>query len=172
MPADGTITKQLERGVQSFSALAFVADTVPERCGRSQVAVRDGNTRAQFINRAFRGYFSLPDEKADSRPPFVALMYHGRATRAYELPEDALNAYVARRMEMVRAGDSTPIDIKLADGNVLRFSCTALPDGGRMLSYTPVTDLIRSGDAFAAADDFHALRSGQFGPVYHLRAAE
>jgi PAS domain-containing protein len=136
------------------------------------IVLLDADTRAQFINRAFRGYFSLPDEKADSRPPFVALMYHGRATRAYELPEDALNAYVARRMEMVRAGDSTPIDIKLADGNVLRFSCTALPDGGRMLSYTPVTDLIRSGDAFAAADDFHALRSGQFGPVYHLRAAE
>ena len=68
------------------------------------IVLLDANTCAEFINRAFRSYFSLPDEKADSRPPFVALMYHGRATRAYELPEDELNAYVARRMEMVRAG--------------------------------------------------------------------
>ena len=46
----------------------------------------------------------------------------------------------------MRTGDSTPINIKLADGQVLRFSCTALPDGGRMLSYTPVTELVRHTD--------------------------
>jgi hypothetical protein len=28
---------------------------------------------------------------------------------------------------MMRSGDSTPININLADGQVLRFSCTALP---------------------------------------------
>ena len=136
------------------------------------IVLLDADTRAEFINRAFRSYFSLPDEKADSRPPFVALMYHGRATRAYELPEDELNAYVARRMEMVRAGDSTPININLADGNVLRFSCTALPDGGRMLSYTPVTDLIRDGAELIDADDSDVLRGSQFGLIHHLRAAE
>jgi PAS domain-containing protein len=136
------------------------------------IVLLDADTRAEFINRAFRSYFSLPDEKADSRPPFVALMYHGRATRAYELPEDELNAYVARRMEMVRAGDSTPININLADGNVLRFSCTALPDGGRMLSYTPVTDLIRDGAELMDADDSDVLRGSQFGLIHHLRAAE
>jgi PAS domain-containing protein len=137
------------------------------------IVLLDADTRAEFINRAFRNYFSLPDEKADSRPPFVALMYHGRATRAYELPEDELNAYVARRMEMVRTGDSTPINIKLADGKVLRFSCTALPDGGRMLSYTPVTDLVRDVDEpSSGADDFYALRGGHYGLIHHLRAAE
>ena len=35
---------------------------------------------------------------------------------------------------------------------MLRFSCTALPDGGRMLSYTPVTDLVRHTDDPAGAD--------------------
>jgi PAS domain-containing protein len=136
------------------------------------IVLLDIDTRAEFINRAFRSYFSLTDAQAESRPPFVALMYHGRDTRAYELPEDELNAYVARRMEMVRAGDSTPINIKLADGKVLRFSCTALPDGGRMLSYTPVTDLVRDGDEPMGADDFHVLRGGQYGLIHHLRAAE
>lgn len=50
-------------------------------------------------------------------------------------------------MEMVRIGDATPINIALRNGEVLRFVCTALPDGGRMLSYTPVTDLVRHTDA-------------------------
>jgi len=101
------------------------------------IVLLDSDTRAEFINRAFRHYFSLPDEKADSRPPFIA-----------------------RRTEMMRSGDSTPINIRLADGQVLRFSCTALPDGGRMLSYTPVTDLIRHTDDPANAEYYRSLRGG------------
>jgi PAS domain-containing protein len=137
------------------------------------IVLLDSDTRAEFINRAFRDYFLLPDEKADSKPPFIALMYHGRDTGAFELPEDELSAFIARRTEMMRSGDSTPININLANGQVLRFSCTALPDGGRMLSYTPVTDLVRHTDDPANADYFRSLRGNQdtsFAP--HLRAAE
>jgi PAS domain-containing protein len=134
------------------------------------IVLLDAETRAEFINQAFRDYFALPDEKADGRPPFIALMYHGRDTGAYELPEDELNAYIARRMEMVRAGDATPINIRLADGRVLRFTCTALPDGGRMLSYTPVTDLVRHEDDPDDVEFYHALRGG--GLIRHLNAAE
>jgi len=110
------------------------------------IVLLDSDTRAEFINRAFRDYFGLSDEQADSKPPFIALMYHGRDTGAWQLPEDELNAFIAKRTEMIRTGDSTPLNINLADGQVLRFSCTALPDGGRMLSYTPVTDLVRHTD--------------------------
>jgi PAS domain-containing protein len=137
------------------------------------IVLLDSDTRAEFINRAFRDYFSLSDEKADSKPPFIALMYHGRDTGAYELPEDELSAFIARRMEMMRSGDSTPININLSDGQVMRFSCTALPDGGRMLSYTPVTDLVRHTDDPANADYYHLLRGGgDRGLARHLRAAE
>ncbi|WFU42660.1 PAS-domain containing protein [Bradyrhizobium sp. CB82] len=122
------------------------------------IVLLDAETRAEFINRAFRDYFSLPDEKAESRPPFVALMYHGRDTGAFELPEDELSAFIAARMEMVRIGDATPINIKLSNGEVLRFVCTALPNGGRMLSYTPVTDLVRHSDAPSRADYYRSLR--------------
>jgi PAS domain-containing protein len=137
------------------------------------IVLLDADTRAEFINRAFRDYFSLSDEKADSKPPFIALMYHGRDNGAYELPEDELSAFIARRTEMMRVGDSTPINIKLTDGQVLRFSCTALPDGGRMLSYTPVTDLVRHTDDPANAEYYRALRGGgDRGLTRHLRAAE
>src|SRR5437763_2239050 len=136
------------------------------------VVLLDSDTRAEFINRAFRDYFSLPDEKADSKPPFIALMYHGRDTGAYELPEEELGAFIARRTEMMRSGDSTPININLADGQVLRFSCTALPDGGRMLSYTPVTDLVRHTDPPGNAYYLRALRGGNRVLSRQLRAAE
>ncbi|MGY8667344.1 PAS-domain containing protein [Bradyrhizobium sp. UFLA05-109] len=122
------------------------------------IVLLDAETRAEFINRAFRDYFSLPDERAESRPPFIALMYHGRDTGAFELPEDELSAFIAERMEMVRMGDATPINIKLSNGEVLRFVCTALPDGGRMLSYTPVTDLVRHSDTPSRADYYRSLR--------------
>jgi PAS domain-containing protein len=135
------------------------------------VVLLDSDTRAEFINRAFREYFALPDEKADARPPFIALMYHGRDTGAYELPEDELGAFIARRTELMRVGDSTPINIDLADGKVLRFSCTVLPDGGRMLSYTPVTDLVRHTDDPAHTDFYLSLRN-RHSPARHLRAAE
>jgi PAS domain-containing protein len=137
------------------------------------IVLLDSNTRAEFINRAFRQYFALPDEKADSKPPFIALMYHGRDTGAWEMPEEELSDFIARRTELMRAGDSTPININLRDGQVLRFSCTALPDGGRMLSYTPVTDLVRHTDDPAHADYVRSLRGKTLsGPCCDLRAAE
>jgi PAS domain-containing protein len=136
------------------------------------VVLLDADTRAEFINRAFRDYFSLPDAKADARPPFIALMYHGRDTGAYELPEEELSEFIARRTELMRVGDATPININLADGKVLRFSCTVLPDGGRMLSYTPVTDLVRHTDEPAQADYYLSLRNSDRTLARHLRAAE
>ena len=132
----------------------------------------DADTRAEFINRAFRDYFALPDAQADSKPPFIALMYHGRDTGAWQLPEDELNAFIAKRTEMIRTGDSTPINIDLADGQVLRFICTALPDGGRMLSYTPVTDLVRHNDDPDSGDYYRALRGSDRSLAHQLGAAE
>ncbi|MEH6951239.1 PAS-domain containing protein [Nitrobacter sp. NHB1] len=137
------------------------------------VVLLDADTRAEFINRAFRTYFSLPDAKADSKPPFIALMYHGRDTGAFELPADELSHFIAERTKLMQAGDQTPINIKLRDGQVLRFSCTALPDGGRMLSYTPVTDLVRHTDDPADTDYYLSLRGGGHrSPIHRLRAAE
>jgi PAS domain-containing protein len=137
------------------------------------IVLLDADTRAEFINRAFRDYFALSDQQADAKPPFIALMYHGRDTGVYELPEDELSLFIAQRTEMMRAGDSTPININLAGGEVLRFSCTALPDGGRMLSYTPVTDLVRHTDDPDNADYLRSLRGGgERSLARHLRAAE
>ncbi len=110
------------------------------------VVLLDSEMRAQFINRAFRKMWRMPDSKADGKPAFVALMYHGRDTRAYDVPESELDAYVARRVAYVKAGNPTPVDVRLHSGEIIRFQCTVLPAGGRMLSYTYVTDIVRHSD--------------------------
>jgi PAS domain-containing protein len=110
------------------------------------VVLLDEELRAQFINRAFRRMWKLSEEQAKSRPPFIALMYHGRQAKAYAVAEGEVDAYVAKRTALVRAGDETPTDLRLADGQVIRFKCKVLPGGGRMLSYVYVTDLVRHAD--------------------------
>lgn len=114
------------------------------------IVLLDQEMRAQFINRAFRQIWRLSDAKAESKPAFVALMYHGRDTRAYDIPEDELDTYVAERVAHIKLGDPTPRDLRLANGEVLRLQCIVLPDGGRMLSYTYITDVIKQRDQLAA----------------------
>jgi PAS domain-containing protein len=112
------------------------------------IVLLDADMRARFINRAFRRMWRLPDAKADGRPPFVALMYHGRDTNAYAIPPEELDDYVADRVALIEAGSSEPRDLRLTNGEVLRLNCTVLPSGGRMLCYTYVTDIARqSGES-------------------------
>jgi diguanylate cyclase (GGDEF)-like protein len=110
------------------------------------VVLLDGDLRAQFINRAFREMWKLPDAVADSRPAFAALMYHGRDTSAYQVAQSELDDYVAHRVERVRDGDTNALDLRRSDGEVIRMQCAVLPNGGRMLSYTDVTDIVRHSD--------------------------
>jgi diguanylate cyclase (GGDEF)-like protein len=116
---------------------------------RMGVVLLDGDLRAQFINREFRRMWALPDQVADSKPSFVALMYHGRDTGAYEIASADMDAYVAGRIREVRDGDSKPRDVRTTNGEVLRIQCAVLPNGGRMLSYAYVTDIVRHSDELA-----------------------
>jgi PAS domain-containing protein len=113
------------------------------------IVLLDAEMRAQFVNRSFRRMWRLPDEKADCRPPFVALLYHGCDTRAYAIPSGDLDRYVAERIAHVESGDPKPLDLRLTTGEVIRVHCTALPSGGRMLCYTYVTDLVKGVEHLA-----------------------
>ena len=113
---------------------------------RMGVVLLDADLRAQFINREFQGAGVLPDQVADSKPSFVALMYHGRDTGAYEIASADMDAYVAGRIRQVRDGDTAPRDVRTTNGEVLRVQCAVLPNGGRMISYAYVTDIVRHSD--------------------------
>jgi diguanylate cyclase (GGDEF)-like protein len=113
------------------------------------VVLLDSEMRAQFINRAFRRLWRLPDAIADRKPAFVGLMYHGRQVKAFAMPEEQIDHYIAERTALVRAGDEKPVDMRLAGGDVIRCRCKVLVDGGRMLTYGNVSDLVRSADEYA-----------------------
>lgn len=117
------------------------------------VVLLDGNMRSQFINRAFRRMWSLPDAVADRNPAFVALMYHGRDTNAYQTDAAKVDDYVANRVRLVRDGDAAPLDLRRSNGEIIRMQCAVLPNGGRMLSYTYVTDIVRASDELVVLRD-------------------
>ncbi len=122
-------------------ALRAALDHVP-----TGIVLLDTHLRARLINRSFRQMWHLPDQVADSNPSILTLLHHGRDIGAYEVPDPALEAHLKERVRVIEAGDPTPIDVRRTNGDVVRVQCTPLPDGGRMLTYTPVTDIVRFSD--------------------------
>jgi diguanylate cyclase (GGDEF)-like protein len=112
------------------------------------VVLLDSEMRAQFINRAFRRLWRLPDELIALKPAFVGLMYHGRNTKTFVAPAGQID-FIAEQTARIRAGDEQPVDIRLANGDVIRSRCKVLADGGRMVTYGNVSDLVRSADEMA-----------------------
>jgi diguanylate cyclase (GGDEF)-like protein len=137
-------------------ALRAALDVVP-----LGIVLLDSQLNARFINRAFRRMWALPDEVADCHPSFAALMFHGRDTGAYEMPADRLQAYVTERIESITRNESIQLDLRRTKGDVIRMQCTPLADGGRMLSYMEVTDIVRQADELKVLRD--ALENVQDG---------
>jgi PAS domain-containing protein len=110
------------------------------------IVLLDADMRARFINRAFRKMWALPDAMACGNPSFVALMYHGRDTGAYQVPAAELDDDIAERVRLVKAGAMAPVNLRRSNGEVLLVQCAVLPNGGRMLSYTTVTEMARRSE--------------------------
>jgi len=111
------------------------------------IVVLDQGHQVQFINRAFRRFWRVPDDVAESELSFVRLMYHGRGTRAYGVSPDRVGEYVAKQLELIRSGEERPLQIRFANGAVIQFRCKPLPNGGRLLTYGNVSELAREADA-------------------------
>jgi diguanylate cyclase (GGDEF)-like protein len=112
------------------------------------VVLLDAEMRAQFINRAFRRLWHLPDEVAERKPAFVGLMYHGRNAKTFSVVGDQID-FIAEQTARIKSGDERASDIRLANGEVVRSRCKVLADGGRMVTYGNVSDLVRSADEMA-----------------------
>jgi len=126
------------------------------------IVVLDAARNVQFVNRTFRRFWRLPDDVADSWPGFIKLMYHGRGNAAYAVAPHALGDYLARQLESIRTGHDGALNIRLKTGEVIRFHCKALPDGGRLLTYRNVSDLVRESEALerlAAIDGMTGLNN-------------
>jgi diguanylate cyclase (GGDEF)-like protein len=111
------------------------------------IVVLDKTRKVQFVNRAFRRFWRVPDEVADCRESFVKLMYHGRGIHGYAVPPDRLGDCVAKQLALIRTGDERPLSIRLTNGEVIQFRCKALPDGSRLLTYGNISELADRAEA-------------------------
>jgi diguanylate cyclase (GGDEF)-like protein len=141
-PAAGqALTEKAADVAAELAALRAIVDDLDHG-----VVVLDKERQVRFVNRAFRRFWRVPDEIAESRQSFLKLMYHGRGTKAYAVSADKLGDYVEKQLALIRIGDDRAFSIRLADGAVIQFRCKALPDGGRLLTYGNVSELTKQAD--------------------------
>jgi diguanylate cyclase (GGDEF)-like protein len=137
------------------------------------VVLLDSELRARFMNAASRRIGHLRQRAPDEWPLYSELIDEVAANRAYAGPEAELAAQVAARKALIASGDPTPVEMRMADGEIYRFRCAALPDGGRMLLYSDITDLVRQTEQLeklAITDDLTGLYNRRH--FLHLAEAE
>jgi diguanylate cyclase (GGDEF)-like protein len=110
------------------------------------VMLLDHELRARYANPALHAMFKSPQKFIGSKPLYAEMLEHARRSSAYAVSSDELKRYVAARLAWVVAGDQPPVDQSLSSGRVIRCQCAALPGGGRMLTYSDVTDIVRHAE--------------------------
>jgi len=110
------------------------------------VMLLDRDFRVQFMNRSAIRNGGLRERPRSEKPPSSELLFEFATNGAFPVPAKKVGQFVAASLEIVRAGNSAPIDMRLTDGRIFRFKCSVLPDGGRMLIYSDVTDLVRNAE--------------------------
>jgi diguanylate cyclase (GGDEF)-like protein len=124
------------------------------------ILLLDSDLQARFINRAYYRIWGLPPPPTGTTYNFPDLMAHGRKTGILKIAPTAMDDYVSRRIAQVRSGNQPPVQLRLTDGRTLQFECIALPDGGRMLTYADISELVHTADQLrelATIDDLTKL---------------
>ena len=111
--------------------------------------------RAVYCNSAILKIFHshrTPAMLREQKPHYRELLEEAAQIREgrrlhYDRSAPALSSvemedYVARRLEWVRSGDSKPVDLRMNNGTILRCKLSVLPEGGRMLVYSEITDIV------------------------------
>jgi diguanylate cyclase (GGDEF)-like protein len=125
---------------------------------QSGMLILDRDLRVVYCNPALFNMFQSERTPADIRarkPHYEELLREAARNREgrrfhYDRGEEVSGTlavdqddYVARRLDWVRSGGLDPVELKMTSGKVSRCHLTVLPDGGRMLVYNDVTDIIR-----------------------------
>jgi diguanylate cyclase (GGDEF)-like protein len=110
------------------------------------IILLDKELRPQFVNRAFMQMWHLTDDIAVAKLDFEGLMQLVVSKQSRPMPAIKFNEFIKKRTMLIRAGVEDPRDLRVDDGKVIRVKCKPLPDGGRMLVYTDVTDLVQQAD--------------------------
>ncbi|MGF1609450.1 MAG: response regulator [Kiloniellales bacterium] len=108
---------------------------------------------ARIVNRAFRQMWSMPDDIVAGNPSMRKLVDFAYSKGFYDIPEDQWESYIQARLEAVREGPIPPVELDRADGKVLQYKCSVLPNGNRMLTYADITPIRQHEEALRKAKE-------------------
>jgi diguanylate cyclase (GGDEF)-like protein len=123
------------------------------------IVVLDKDFQARFVNRAFQHMWALPEHRPGVPYSSAEIVEHIRKIDIYDDGHATMSNVIEQR-EFIRDGHRPPMQLRLADGRVLKFECKALSDGGRMLTYADISDLVHTADQMrelATLDDLTKL---------------
>jgi two-component system sensor histidine kinase/response regulator len=106
--------------------------------------------RLRLGNRAISEMWRLPESLLAAEPTLADLINFNRDTGLYDVPKEQWETYVAERLEAIRQGAIPPTQFRRRDGRILRYQALVLPNGGRMLTYFDITDLVHQNEYLAA----------------------
>jgi hypothetical protein len=116
---------------------------------RTAWVLLDPDLSVRFINETARRLFIVPDQQADSHLPYSLLIGRARTNGMLAMPAGMIEAVIASSIARVRAADPAPQDLRIHDGRHIVAQCTAMPHGGRMLTYRDVSDPVCNTAQFA-----------------------
>jgi diguanylate cyclase (GGDEF)-like protein len=133
-----SVESELSEATSHLATLYAALDNVD-----SGLLILDGKLRAVYSNPALHRMFKSFNavEIRSRKLSYEELLRAARTASAVDLQD-----YVAKRLAWVRSGDPTPMDLKMSNGTTLRCHLAVLPDGGRMLIYSDVTDIVRHAE--------------------------
>ena len=134
------------------------------------VVLLDKNLQVKFVNSAFLRLYHLPHKSIACNCNFEGLMRVVVGKRRVLAPS-FLNSYIKKRVKEVKAGIEEARDIRMDNGQVIRVHCKTLPDGGRMLIYADVTDLVAQADRLKILASVDGM-TGLFNRRHFLSLAE
>jgi diguanylate cyclase (GGDEF)-like protein len=123
---------------QELETLYAALDSV-----HSGLLILDAELHARYSNPILHDMFQVfsAAEIRNGRP-FYGDMLRAAANASAVNLED----YVARRLAWVASGEAAATDLNMSNGTVLRCQLAKLPNGGRMLIYSDVTDIVRAAE--------------------------
>ena len=109
-------------------------------------ALYDPADRLVLCNQRYRDLYSLCTDLMESGTPFETIVRAGAERGQYELGDEGVEAWVARRMAQHRQ-PASQLQQRLADGRVLRIIERRMADGHTVGFRVDVTELVRATEA-------------------------
>ncbi len=130
--------KQMEKAqkaaLANFSDLKATMDAMP-----MGVLLLDKDLSIIFVNKSNYALWNLEPSDLGFGDPFQKVLEANRNNGVYDVADENWDLYVADRLAEITQGDIPPREFSRRDGVTLIFSCTALSDGKRLLTYFDIT---------------------------------